>query len=133
MDALTAEDKAAIKAMATEEGLNVKFTSRCKNCYIDALVLLRQKYCVAASDGNKILTPSGNFYWLHGTSKMIWWYKGSKITLSAMSADSTIEAYIAVYPCQKDFERVEVPAESESGSTGENDAENGANEEGGEQ
>lgn len=130
---MTADDKDAIKAMSLEAGLDVKFTSRCKNCYLDALVLLRMKYCVAVSDGDNVLTPSGNFYWLHGASKVIWWHKGSKVVLSAQSDDNTIERYIAFYPCQKDFERVDVPSSGENATTGENKGENGGIPEGGEQ
>lgn len=130
---MTADDKAAIKAMSLEAGLDVKFTSRCKNCYLDALVLLRMKYCVAVSDGDMLLTPSGNYYWTRGAKKTIWWRKGYKLTLSAQSDDETIEAYISAFPAQKEFERVDVGGNGESVATGENECKNSGNPEGGAQ
>ncbi len=107
IDALTPADKAEIKEMSKEARLEVKFASRCKDCYKDALLMLRLKYGVNAENGEKALTPSGNFRWLHGATKVVWFYKLRKIELSAQTDDATIEKYIAFNPSQKHFERVE--------------------------
>lgn len=52
--ALTAEDKSTIRAMLSEAGIEVKLDGKCRNCWIDAVLQLRNHYGITeakAADG----------------------------------------------------------------------------------
>lgn len=127
-DALTADDKAEIKEMCKEAGISASFKSRCKNCYTDALMLLKVHYGVSLTSTD-IITPSGNFVYHNGLKKVVWWYKHHYRELSAQSDDETITLYMAVHPLQTHFSRVEPEPVEETegdGTTEPNGTENGS-------
>lgn len=130
-DALTVEDKAVIKQMCKDAGIKTSFNSRCKNCYQDALLLLKLHYGVKTPDAD-IVTPSGNYIYHNGNKKVVWWYRHQYTELSATSDDATIERYMAVHPLQTHFSRVVTEtAEETPEETPENGTENAEQAEGG--
>lgn len=105
-DALTDDDKAAIRQMCKDAGLPATFNKRCANCYQDALMLLKMHFHVSAANADKV-TPSGNFVFHDGVKRVVWWHNGHYKELSAHSDDATIERYMAMHPTQTQFSRVE--------------------------
>lgn len=133
-DALTDDDKARIKQMCADAGIKTSFNKRCKDCYKDALLLLKLHYGVAAPDAD-IVTLSGNFVYHNGLKKVVWWWRHNYYELSSQSDDATIEKYMAVHPLQMHFSRVEhEPTDTmneETPTEGDNGAESGENADGG--
>lgn len=105
-DSLTDEDKEQIKQMCKDAGLKVSLNKRCKDCYKDALLLLKVHYGVSLPSTD-IVTPSGNFVYHNGLKKVVWWWRHHYYELSAQTDDATIEKYMAVYPLQTHYSRVE--------------------------
>ena len=119
---LTDDDKAAIKAMAKEAKLSVKFSKACANCYEDALVLLANHFGVTYKDG-KPLTKSGNYYYMPKGS-VVWMNFGRKIVLNENSDDDTIREFMRINPRQKYFVAVaENIPEADEEKGGEDDKE----------
>lgn len=133
-DALTDDDKARIKQMCADAGIKTSFNKRCKDCYKDALLLLKLHYGVAAPDAD-IITPSGHFVYHNGLKKVVWWWRHNYYELSSQSDDETIEKYMAVHPLQAHFSRVEPEpsktATEETPTEGGNGTESGENIDGG--
>lgn len=133
-DSLTDEDKAQIKQMCKDAGLNVSLNKRCKDCYKDALLLLKVHYGVTLPSTD-IVTPSGNFVYHNGLKKVVWWWRHHYYELSAQTDDATIEKYMAVHPTQKHYSRVEhEPTDTtteETPTEGGNGTESGENTDGG--
>lgn len=129
-DALTDDDKARIKQMCADAGIKTSFNKRCKDCYKDALLLLKLHYGVTAPDAD-IVTPSGHFVYHNGLKKVVWWWRHNYYELSSQSDDETIEKYMAVHPLQQHYSRVEhEPTESateETPTEGDNGTESGEN------
>lgn len=129
-DALTDADAESIKTMCKDAGIKASFNKRCKDCYKDALLLLKQHYGVSMPDSD-IVTPSGNFIFHRGNKKVVWWWRHHYYELSAQTDDATIEKYMAVHPLQQHYSRVEhEPTESateETSTEGGNGAESGEN------
>lgn len=132
-DALTDADKESIKTMCKDAGIKASFNKRCKDCFKDALLLLKQHYGVTMPDSD-IVTPSGNFVYHRGNKKVVWWWRHTYYELSAQTDDATIEKYMAVCPSQKHYSRVEhEPTETateETPTEGENGTESGENTDG---
>lgn len=133
-DNLTDEDKAQIKQMCKDAGLEVSLNKRCKDCYKDALLLLKVHYGVSLPSTD-IVTPSGNFVYHNGLKKVVWWWRHHYYELSAQTDDATIEKYMAVHPLQTHYSRVEhEPTDTtteETPTEGGNGAESGENADGG--
>jgi hypothetical protein len=133
-DNLTDEDKAQIKQMCKDAGLEVSLNKRCKDCYKDALLLLKVHYGVSLPSTD-IVTPSGNFVYHNGLKKVVWWWRHHYYELSAQTDDATIEKYMALHPSQTHFSRVEPestePTTEETSTVGDNGAESGENIDGG--
>ena len=133
-DALTDADKESIKTMCKDAGIKASFNKRCKDCYKDALLMLKQHYGVSMPDSD-IVTPSGNFIFHRGNKKVVWWWRHNYYELSAQTDDATIEKYMAVHPLQTHYSRVEPePTDTtteETPTEGENGAESGENADGG--
>lgn len=129
-DALTDDDKTQIKSMCADAGIKVSLNKRCKDCYKDALLLLKQHYGVTMPDSD-IVTPSGNFIFHRGNKKVVWWWRHNYYELSAQTDDATIEKYMAVHPLQTHYSRVEhEPTDTtteETTTEGGNGAESGEN------
>ena len=105
-DALTDADKESIKTMCKDAGIKASFNKRCKDCYKDALLMLKQHYGITMPDSD-IVTPSGNFIFHRGNKKVVWWWRHNYYELSAQTDDATIEKYMAVHPLQQHYSRVE--------------------------
>ena len=133
-NALTDNDKARIKQMCADAGIKTSFNKRCKDCYKDALLLLKIHYGVVLPDED-IITPSGHFVYHNGLKKVVWWWRHNYYELSSQSDDETIEKYMAVHPLQTHFSRVEPePTETtteETPTEGGNGTESGENSDGG--
>lgn len=133
-DNLTNEDKEQIKQMCKDAGLKVSLNKRCKDCYKDALLLLKVHYCVNLPSTD-IVTPSGNYVYHNGLKKVVWWWRHHYYELSAQTDDATIEKYMAVHPLQTHYSRVEhEPTDTtteETPTEGGNGAESGENADGG--
>lgn len=99
--AFTPDDKKEIKAAATEAHLDIKFKSKCPNCYSDAVIMLAMHHGVNATVQG-VETKSGN-YLFTVPGKAIWFDKGVMRTLNATTDDETIERYMAQFPNQKFF------------------------------
>lgn len=129
-DALTDADKESIKTMCKDAGIKASFNKRCKDCFKDALLLLKQHYGVTMLDSD-IVTPSGNFVYHRGNKKVVWWWRHTYYELSAQTDDATIEKYMAVCPSQKHYSRVEhepiETATEETPTEGGNGTESGDN------
>ena len=130
---LTKEDKAEIRQMCKDVNIKANFNSRCKECYKDALLLLKLHYNVRTEDETE--TPSGNYVYTKGDNYVIWTRKHFRILLNSQSSDKQIEEYMATHPHQTAFKRVERDENAESGtdtqpvaenvSDGDSDANNG--------
>lgn len=108
--ALTPDDKRLIKAMCKEAGIEVALNTRCRNCYADALMLLRSHYGLSAS--STIVVTAGGGFRTDAATLIDWHRQGGKTILSPQSDNATIEAYISVFPNQKIFKRLETKGET---------------------
>lgn len=133
-DALTDADAESIKTMCKDAGIKASFNKRCKDCYKDALLLLKQHYGVSMPDSD-IVTPSGNFIFHRGNKKVVWWWRHNYYELSAQTDDATIRLYMSERPSQQHYSRVEhEPTETtaeETSTVGGNGTESGENIDGG--
>ena len=59
-----------IKQMCADAGIKTSFNKRCKDCYKDALLLLKLHYGVTIPDSD-IVTPSGHFVYHNGLKKIL--------------------------------------------------------------
>ena len=133
-DALTDDDKTRIKQMCADAGIKTSFNKRCKDCYKDALLLLKLHYGVTMPDAD-IVTPSGHFVYHNGMKKVVWWWRHNYYELSSQSDDETIKKYMAVHPSQTHFSRIEPEltetTTEETPTEGGNGTESGENTDGG--
>lgn len=106
VERLTNEERAEVRQLAVEAGLNIKFGGKCKNCYKDALALLWDIVTRPADVEEGIPTASGNYLWLVGGSRVFWYRKGMKISLSPECTDELIERYMNEVPTQRQFKAV---------------------------
>ena len=134
-DALTNDDKTQIKTMCSDAGIKVSFNKRCKDCYKDALLMLKQHYGITMPDSD-IVTPSGNFIFHRGNKKVVWWWRHNYYELSAQTDDATIRLYMSERPTQQHYSRVEHEPTDENGENnegvnaeGDNDGREQSNEE----
>lgn len=125
-EALTDDDKAKIKQMCADADIKTSFNKRCKDCYKDALLLLKLHYGVTAPDAD-IVTPSGHFVYHNGMKKVVWWWRHNYYELSSQSDDETIEKYMAVHPSHTHFSRVEPEPTETTSTVGDNGTESGEN------
>lgn len=96
---LTAEERAEIRTMCADHGIEVTFKTRCSDCYHDALILLRNHF--KKSEAAQQQTGSGYTY--TAAEPMRWLH----YTLNADTPRDVIVKYIENNPLQHFFKKDE--------------------------
>ena len=84
----TTEEKAEIRQMCADAGIEVKFGGRCLNCYTDAILLLRNHYGITNA-----VREDSKYVYLRDFP-MRW----NGILIDGTTPDETVEEFVKFFP-----------------------------------